>query len=84
MRSAVNGPPELTEVETVLLALRGHAEVAKGREIVREAARAVAVARGESAPTELEINLVLASLHVLGDCTSQINEERARPSKQIW
>ena len=66
VRSMVNGPPELTEVEAVFLALRGHSEVAKGREIVREAARAVAVARNESVPTENEINLVLASLHLLG------------------
>ena len=65
VRSMVNGPPELKEVEAVFLALRGHSEVAKGREIVREAARAVAVARNESVPTEREINLVLASLHLL-------------------
>ena len=67
VRAKVNGPPELNEVEAVFLAIRGHSEVAKGRDIVREAARAVAVARGESAPTELQVNLVLALLHFLGN-----------------
>ena len=67
MRSAVNGPPELAEVEAVLLALRGNSEVVKCREILREACRDVAVARGESAPTGDEINLVLESLQILGN-----------------
>lgn len=73
MRSTVNGPPELKEVEAVFLALRGHSEVAKGREIVREAARAVAVSRCESALTELEINMVLTSVHILRIYTTQVD-----------
>ena len=54
-------------MEAVLTALRGHSEVAKGQEIIHEAARAVAIARGESAPTNREIQLVLASLNTLGN-----------------
>ena len=74
MGSAVNGPPELTEVEAVLLALRGHSEGAKCREILREACRAVAVACGESAPTEDEINLEPASLQILRNYTPQVGD----------
>ena len=73
VRSIVNGPPELKEVEAVLLALRGHSEVAKGREIVHEAARTVAFSSGESAPTEPEINMVLKPLHILGIYTLQVD-----------
>ena len=63
VRAQVNGPPTLVEVTAVFLALRNHADTAKGRDLVRESARAVARARGENPPSEYEVELVWAALN---------------------
>ncbi len=56
------GAPYQTEINAVLLALRGHLDRAKGMELVREGSCAAASARGERPPSEMEIDFV--HLHI--------------------